>query len=191
LSGSGTFLAAMSPTGAYLWAKSIFSPTVEGVSGSAEGDIVLAGRFAGVEDFGGGSLTSTGVDGFVARYDANGDFVYAFNFPEPPDDELSGVAMDVDGNVLLAGRSMAAVDLGGGPLSGTTIDAFLGKLSSDGTHLWSKRFGAPGEQSAFGLAALVGGSVALTGDTFPGSLDLGGGDLNPSTYAAFMAIFGP
>ncbi len=56
-------------------------------------------------------------------------------------------------------------------------DAFLVKLSSGGSHIWSKAFSAPGSYDRpNAVAADVNGNVVVTGN-FSSSIDLGGGVL--------------
>jgi hypothetical protein len=52
------------------------------------------------------------------------------------------VAVDANGNILLTGSSLAALDFGGGAVVNAagagTYDIFIAKFSPSGTNLWSK-----------------------------------------------------
>jgi hypothetical protein len=81
------------------------------------------------------------------------------------------VAVDPAGNVIVAGDFQGALDLGGGPLTGS---AFLLKLDRNGKHVWSRGF-----DNVFvigGLAVDALGDVLLAG-SLHGQTNLGGGTL--------------
>lgn len=87
---------------------------------------------------------------------------------------VSAVAVDGAGNTYAAGFFEGTIDLGGGALaSAGTTDIVIASFAPDGTHRWSKRFGAAlGDQGA-GLT-FAAGKVYVTG-TFTGTVDFGGG----------------
>jgi hypothetical protein len=92
-------------------------------------------------------------------------------------DTANAVAVDGNGNVLLTGSIVGAVDFGGGGLSGNgSYDVFIAKFRPDGVHLWSKRSGALYDDHGWGISADSAGNVVSTGDFFQ-SVDFGGGAL--------------
>jgi hypothetical protein len=52
-----------------------------------------------------------------------------------------------DGSVLRLG------DFGGGALTSTGMDIFVAKYSSSGAHVWSRKYGAAGNEVGAGVAA--------------------------------------
>jgi hypothetical protein len=69
------------------------------------------------------------------------------------------------------------VDFGGGPrTSAGGADIFVAKYSPSGAHLWSKRWGGAGDETAGGVAVDGSGNVFVVG-YFYGTTDLGGGPL--------------
>ena len=105
-----------------------------------------------------------------------------------------GVAVDAWGNQLLLAEYDGAVDFGGGTLpnhgTGTLADSDLAliKLRSDGGHVWSRGFGAPGTwMRAVDVAVDASGHIAVVGRSSAG-VDLGSGWLAPG---AFVALFSP
>jgi hypothetical protein len=142
------------------------------------GDVVVTGYFFGSADFGSGPLTSTGVDVFVAKLDAkDGACHWAKRFGDADDQEGVSIAVDGVDDVLVTGIFRGSVDFGGGALlSAGGSDIFVAKLDANGNHQWSKAFGDPDEQRAFGVAVDSTGSVVVTGN-FQGSVDFGGGAL--------------
>ncbi len=89
------------------------------------------------------------------------------------------MALSVDGagDVIIAGGFAGALDLGGGSLSANNLDAFVAKLDgSDGSHLWSKKIGDVGLQTATNIACVEDGSVLVVG-AFTDNIDLGNGSM--------------
>src|SRR5262249_18495895 len=102
----------------------------------ANGHIGLAGYFIGTVDFGNGTpLTSTGLDIFLAQYNAaDGSTVWAKGFGGMSSDVGLGVAIDNSGNTLVTGYFQGSVDFGGGPIAGGgALDIFLAKYGSTAT----------------------------------------------------------
>jgi hypothetical protein len=107
--------------------------------------------------------------------------------------EQSGfdVAIDGSGNTIVVGHFWGTVNFGGGPLSSAGAeDIFVAKFGPDGTHVWSKRFGATFSQEAFCVAVDATGNVIISG-RFNGSVDFGGGVLTSAGSSdVFVAKFG-
>ncbi len=83
------------------------------------------------------------------------------------------VACDASGNIIIAGYFDGAVDFGGGILtSAGREDIFIAKYGSDGTHIWSYRFGDESDQYAFSVTTDASGNVIVAG-RFWGRVDFG------------------
>ncbi|HRQ40087.1 MAG TPA: SBBP repeat-containing protein [Chloroflexota bacterium] len=97
-------------------------------------------------------------------------------------DEARSVAMDADGNVIVAGHTEGSL---GGPNTGLT-DVFVQKVDPDGNTLWTRQFGTISEDIAYGVATDSNGNAAVTGHTY--------GDLfgpNAGSIDAFLRVFTP
>jgi hypothetical protein len=170
------------PPGKHLWSMhfgdaSSQMPTAVAVD--ASGNIFVTGSFEGTVDFGGGALTSAGYsDLFVAKYGPGGAHLWSKRFGDAQDQQsYFAVAVDASGNVILAGGFRGSIDFGGGALtSAAGNDIFVAKLTSDGTHLWSKRFGSGISEAACGVATDVSGNVIITG-YFDNMVNFGGSTL--------------
>lgn len=125
---------------------------------------------------------SAGYDGFVAKYDLNGNkqwmkSIAATNLRS----EVNAVAHDAFGSVYVAGLGG---DLGGGYTLGKVIDnatqpttdeqrangrfssdSFLAKYDQAGNRLWLKQFGTDGDDSADALAVDSLGNIYVGGYT--------------------------
>ena len=91
--------------------------------------------------------------------------------------EANGVGVDGAGNVIIAGGFTGTIDLGGGPLTSVmgSRDVFVAKFSPSGMHLWSKRFGDAGFDTAAAVAVTPAGEIVVTGTFDSATIDFGGG----------------
>ncbi|MBI4699845.1 MAG: PQQ-binding-like beta-propeller repeat protein [Deltaproteobacteria bacterium] len=175
------FVAKYDKDGKHLWGKRFGDASKQmgdAVAVDAGGDVVVAGHFEGSVDFGGGPLTSVGgYDLFVVKLDPNGKHLWSKRFGAAGYEQAPQIRVDGAGAVLLTGFFEGTVDFGGGPLvSAGYADIFVAKLDKDGKHLWSKGFGADGQDTGDGIAVDGTGSALVTG-ACQGTVDFGGGPL--------------
>ncbi len=187
VSVSGTsdiILLKLSPMGAHIWSKP-FGAT-GGDDGSAvtidsEGNIVLVGHFRFNVDFGGGVLTSAGLDDvFAAKYTPDGTHMWSQRWGDTNDQAMRSVTTDAAGNVYFSGAFTGDVDFGGGTfinggLAGTQ-DGMIVKLSSSGTYQWSRQLAGVGAQIAHGVDIDGNGDLLVTG-TYQSPTDFGLGSV--------------
>jgi len=82
---------------------------------------------------------------------------------------------------LLTGAFQNSIDFGGGPLySGGERDSFVAKLDASGAHIWSKRYGAAGNDHGFSVASTISTNVLIAG-IFQGAVSFGGPTFNAQT----------
>src|SRR6266404_1524618 len=105
------------PSGQPQWVRDIvasFQIIPAGVAIDRSNNVVVAGAFNNTANFGGGSITSAGaLDGFVAKYTAQGGFLWAKSFGNQSDDRAYAVAVDSQNNVIVTGSFEYTVDFGG------------------------------------------------------------------------------
>jgi len=178
------FVAKYDTNGNHVWSRGFgdTSTSVDGiaVTTDASGGIFLTGAFTGTTDFGGGPLTSSESDVFLAKYDASGVHQWSKGFGSVPRDVAYDVATDPAGNVAITGNfgfhtNGGTIDFGGGPLVGAgSTDIFVAKFDGSGIHLWSRAFGDTDFDQGNAITADADGSVAVTG-RFRIGADFGGG----------------
>jgi hypothetical protein len=189
--GSDIFVVKLDASGSHLWSQRFGDDTYQcagRIAVDSTGNVIVAGAFAGVVDFGIGSHASAAgasyynPDGFVVKFDPDGVALWSLAFGDVGRDTPAGIAVDGSDNVILAGWFGGTVDLGGGPLTSsgdagaTPIDVLVAKLAPDGTHLWSARYGDDDNQYATRVDVGSDDSIVVAG-TYLGSLDLGSGPL--------------
>ena len=116
LSGStDIFIAKYDASGNYLWAISLGSTADDrgnDLLSDASGNIFATGTFNGIADFdpgiGSANLTALGAgDIFLAKYDGNGNYLWAKQAGGTATDDVRDIALDASGNIILTGTSGA------------------------------------------------------------------------------------
>jgi hypothetical protein len=175
------FIVKYTAAGAHAFSKRIGGISFEdpsSISVDAAGNIYVTGAFTGVVDFGGGALTSAGLrDIFVLKLSSAGNHIWSRRFGGVGNDDGIAVAVDALGNVFVVGEYEANIDFGGGTLlHNGANDIYLLKLSSMGTHIFSKGFGDFADQLSRDMVIDGLGNVLITGH-LSSTIDFGGGAL--------------
>lgn len=196
--GKDTFVMKLGGSGAYFWSKRI------GVSGdqistsiavNSVGEVAVAGHYTGDLICVFGCVASLGAqDLFVFKYDTNGAQKFYKTFGDASDQVLSDIEWTDADELLLTGYMKgSAVDFGGGMPLGSAggYDIFAVKLTTTGTHVWSKRFGDPLDQKGVAITSDKAGNVVL-GGSFLGSVNFGALDIQSAGQSdLFIAKLGP
>lgn len=171
-------------TGAPLWSKRFGGTGFDqgrGVAVDGSGDVFVTGTFQTTVNFGGLSLTSAGFnDVFLVKLSGtNGSHVWSKRFGGTNADQSNDLAADGSGNVVIAGNFQGSADFGGLILtSAGSNDIFAAKYSgTNGSHLWSKRFGGALSENGSGIAVDGSENVFVTGSFSSSTIDFGGGVL--------------
>jgi hypothetical protein len=134
--GNDAFLAKFDGAGTHLWSRGFGDE--EGQTGQStavdgDGNVYLTGSFAGAADFGGGELTSAGgLDIYLVEFDAAGGHLWSQSYGDTLGQWGESVAVDSDGNVLLAGYFEGTTNFGTGALTSAGLeDIYLAKFGLD------------------------------------------------------------
>jgi hypothetical protein len=191
LDGLDIFLVRFDATGQQVWGHAFTSsmpaPGADaGYAAAADADgVVIAGLVAGGATFDEGTTFVGGIgsaDAFVAAFDDAGAHRWSLGFGSLGSDAISGVALDAQGDALVAGWVEGEATFPGGePLAyAGAFDAVVAKVGADGTHRWSRTFGGPGDDRAYAVAVDASGSIYVTG-WFTGSIGFDGVALQAPT----------
>ncbi|MBW8060722.1 MAG: T9SS type A sorting domain-containing protein [Solirubrobacterales bacterium] len=183
--GANIFFAKYDANGNYLWAKSIGSSSIQNDAGNsiatdASGNAYITGYFYGTADFDPGAavqnLTPVGsADVFFAKYDANGNYLWAKNIGSTNWDDGNSIATDASGNAYITGYFQATADFdpGAGVQNLTSVgggDIFFAKYDANGNYLWAKSIGSTVWDAGNSIATDASGNAYITG-YFQGTAD--------------------
>jgi hypothetical protein len=146
---------------------------------------VMSGFFDDTINFGGTSTPITashgGLDAWIAKFDNNGDGIWAVTYGGPGDDRDISVVLDPQGDVYVAGTFTTSIAFGPKMLTSVGgVDHFIAKLKgTDGSPVWAISFGSAADEHAGRLAVDDKGHLAFSGamtGAFEGMPTLGGQD---------------
>ncbi|MDH4338702.1 MAG: T9SS type A sorting domain-containing protein [Candidatus Krumholzibacteria bacterium] len=129
---SDVFLARYNAAGAHQWSKRFGGTSYDygyAVATGTGNDVFVTGSYRGTANFGGGNVTSNGVDDlFLARYDEAGAYQWDLHAGGTSIESSRAVAVDPWGNTLVTGYFGGTTNLGGSPLtSAGGNDVFLAR----------------------------------------------------------------
>ena len=135
----------------------------------ADGSSIITGHWNGTASFGSTSLTSNPTnynDVFIAKLDANGNFVWVKQAGGTASDEAAGIAVFADGSSVVTGGFSGTVNFGVTTLTSTNHlrEIFVAKLDSNGNYIWASKAGGAGHDNVRDLTTIADGSTIITGD---------------------------
>jgi hypothetical protein len=169
---SNIYFTKYDPLGNVLWAKNlggINNDLAAGVSTDAFGNVYVTGNFMG-DSLSFGSVTVQHIgssDGFVAKFTATGDAVWAANVGAPVSIGSVAVCTDAAGSVIMTGyfqyNYMYVGSLSTPVSSPYSNNIFITKYDSTGQNHWIRYAGNNYGISSTGIAADTSGNVYVTG----------------------------
>lgn len=191
------FLGRFGVSGEPLWSFSVGEDSATDVANdiavsATDGSIYLTGRAGGDANFGVGPLASSQFQTlFVARLNRDGLATWTRGFGSDGFADGRRIAIDKDGNTIIAGEFNGALTLGGGTLgSFDSYGMYVAKFDGSGAHVWSKGFTTFNNIQLADVAVDPSGNVLLTGN-FTGPVDFGGGTLEAvGNNDVFLVKFG-
>ena len=159
------------------------------------GNVFVAGYYNGDLNVGGIILPDySGSDFFVVKYNSSGNVVWAKsnnNSAANSNDYAKSVAVDLNGNVYVAGSYDGDLNVGGTILPNYSgSDLFVVKYDSSGNVVWVKsnnNSAANGNDSAYSVAVDLSGNVYVTGQ-YEGDLNFSGTVLPNYTSGDFFVV---
>ncbi|MBL7898747.1 MAG: hypothetical protein JNJ99_09445, partial [Crocinitomicaceae bacterium] len=189
-------LIKLASDGSVLWVKNFggaSSDTGLKVTTDQSGNIYMAGiAYSDSIDFNPGTpnvyMSKEGTfDGWVAKFNSNGDYVWSRMIGGPGSDYVRGLY--VSDYVYVSGQFESNVDfdpLGGGNVisSNGSSDAFIQKMDTLGNVVWTKTFGGIDFDVAYDICETVSHDVIAVG-TFKGLVDFNPGILDSLVGSTF------
>jgi hypothetical protein len=165
LSGPGFGTRKLDESGSVLWQKAFFG----NVQFDGAGNLLLAGELVGTVDFGAGPVTSQGgSDVLLLKLAPDGTPLFVHGYGDAGAlQRAQALAVDDEGNVVVAGTFDGRLDFGAGALEHTpaqcssdawcVTNGFAAKLDAQGQAAWSVAFGP--------MRAVSGAAIDLNGHT--------------------------
>lgn len=188
-SANDIFITKLTPEGNFIWAKAIKSiattlKSANAVAVDNAGNVYIAGMFNDTIDFDPGTgvynLSPLGSsDAYMAKYDTNGNFVWAKQFGAPNKPATAAKIITDGTSVYLGGGFSGTIDFnpGEGTLNLTSHssyvyvnDIFIGKYAAaDGALVWAKNIGSSIDSRLNDLELDPQGNLISTGYTNTGT----------------------
>lgn len=164
------FLAKFDTNGNVIWAKSAGGENLEipySVATDANGNIFITGfSLSNAIDYGSYHLPNLHPnDIFIAKYDNNGNIVWAKSVGGTTYDYSHSITVDVNGDILVAGNfTSPTITFDTIALSNTGLaDIFLAKYDNNGSVLWVKSAGGGNTDVAYSVITDKFGNIFITG----------------------------
>ena len=175
-----------------IWTKKIGSVNVDigtAIKLDPNGNVYATGRFSNTVDFDPSvntyNLTSNGgLDIFICKLDANGNFVWAKNMGSTLNgDSGIDILLDANNNIYTVGNFEGTVDFDPNVTihnltSNGDKDAFIQKLDANGNFVWAKSIGGVGEDVINKVILDSNGDIIVVG-AFSNTVDF---DPNAGIY---------
>lgn len=181
--GGDMFVGKYGPEGGFEWVKTAGHVDADepfAITVLWDDSVVITGFYSAAMTFEKGEPNETTLwaDGtvyvFIARYDSEGNFLWATNAEGPGLQVGYSIAALSDNSVVVVGYYMGTAIFGAGEPNMTTLESdyhipaiFMAHYNKDGSLHWVKAAASTGSQSAsseyLGLTSLSDNSVVLTG----------------------------
>jgi len=154
------WIAQYDSNGNQVWAKQIGTPEEDhsyAIAVDNQGNAYLAGYTQG-------NLFAPNAgnwDAWIAKYDRNGNQIWAQQIGTPSEDQAKGIATDSQGNIYLTGWTEGAMSENQG-----SFDAWMAKYDPNGNQLWIQQLGSAGSEGALDLTIDSEDRIYLTGNTW-------------------------
>lgn len=188
------FLLKLDAAGNFVWAFPIDSPSSDvgqTVATDALNNVYIGGYFSNICDFNPSSTATNSLqpsgswDAFIAKYDANGNYIWANPFTGASTENVLFIKVsNATGDVYSTGNFKGVVDFDPATSTftlasvGTNDDIFISKLNSSGNFVWAKSIGNSGVD--FGISISVNNSELYLTGYFENTVDF---DPSPSSFS--------
>lgn len=160
------FVARLSGTGSVKWIScdsGSFLSVGFGMSTGPSGGTAVTGFIQAGATFGSNELSVQGFDFFVVRYDSEGNATWAKQTGSNTAATGDHVAVDTQGNVIVAGNFGGSFTLDGVELTAAGSDAFIARYSAAGALQWLKSLGDNTAENIYAIATDGDGDIYVSG----------------------------
>lgn len=201
----GVYFNKFDSAGNLIWAKNIHGSsstqtTFLDLDIDPNGNIYVCGEFNNTVDFNPGNgvfnLTASGYSIFIAKYDPNGNFIWAkaINTGLSQSFNIISISIDKLGSIYATGTFRLTTNFGGISLTSisSSSDIFLAKLNSNGNCMWVRQIGGSKGDGAKAITFESNGNLLITGG-FEGTVDFDPGvgvtTMTGDSFGLFISKF--
>ncbi len=199
--GGNIFIAKHDLNGNEIWATNAFGRTInyrDRIEVDANGDVYIAGNFKGQLIFENDTLInyigSNSTDIYLAKYNANGSYLWSKKFGNYGIDEVNSICLDKDDKLIMTGRfGDTSIVFNYDTLLNTRVftgDIFIVKLDEMGNTIWAKSFGGNGIDYGTSIITDSNRNIILAG-VFGGVINIDNDMLSSSNQDIFISKFSP
>jgi len=174
---AGSFIVKYDSNGNVLWAKSVQGLSIDwgySVSADPSGNVFVTGEFSSDTLYFGSSVIVTNTSStavFVAKYDPNGNILWAKSEMGTPNYNDGGYSVSADpfGNAFVVGHfssltaSFGTTTLTNSASSGS-FDFFIAKYDPNGNVLWAKSASGIDDETGYSVSTDAAGNAYVTGN---------------------------
>jgi len=169
------YVVKLDTNGGHVWSTYLGGDASEygyGIAVDSSGNAYATGVTGSSDWVGNGWDTELGgaTDGYVVKLDTTGTELWSTYLGGDDSEYGQGIAVDSNGSAYATGNT------GGTPPgwvsdgwdtthNGGANDAYVVKLNTDGTHLWSSYLGSTADDQGYGIAVDSNGGLCVTGST--------------------------
>lgn len=187
VNNNGMFISKFDLNGNFIWGNGFAcfnQPVIKGVKIDNANNIIVCGNFQYTIDFdpspSTASLTATSYDGFMAKYDNNGNYLWAMKIGTTDNDFVNDLCIDINNNIYSTGSYMGTVNFN--PLGTTTnltsnvgvANAFVAKYGANGVLKWANAIGSTSTDMGRSIKLDKLGNIVYAG-IFGGNVDFDAG----------------
>lgn len=117
-------------------------------------------------------LPDIGTDGFIAKISYGGSLLFCTYYGGNADDFITGIDIDLNNNIVVAGHSNSTNQIGNGglqPLKSTGgyygYDGFIAKFNPAGSRLWGSYTGGNGDEQNLSITINSNNEIVIAGET--------------------------
>lgn len=155
-------LVCLNDAGVFQWAKGFHSSSAVSMNSVLVdgGFVYVTGTYTGSLRIENTTLTGIGgTDSFLAKFDTNGNLIWAKRFGSTGNDIVRAMSKDNNGRLYLVGDftgtwSLDEVSL----VSQGGRDIYFAVLESDGRLVWAERAGGPNDDIGYGIHSTASGT---------------------------------
>ena len=146
------------------------------IATDANGNSYITGNISGGGYFGSNYVSGTVFEVFLAKYDANGNALWAKSYGGLKNEKAFSLAL-TNNAIYLCGYFEDTATFGNTTLiSKGETDVFVMKTDLNGNEIWTKQAGGINDDVAYGIAADAAENVYLCG-TYKSKINIGGTEL--------------